>query len=73
MDAFANRTHIQYLVFLVDFLARWEERPACLTPMAYEWCSVFSEATEGLGQDSMQISKPRWYPQTSLVSSMART
>jgi len=62
MDAFANRTHVRHLIFLVDFLARWEERPACLTPMAYEWCSVFSEVTEELGQDSMQISKsPYWH------------
>jgi len=59
MDAFANRTHVRRLINLVDFLARWEERPACLTPMAYQWCSVFSEATEGLGQDSMRISKFR--------------
>jgi len=59
MDAFSNRYHVGYLIYLVDFLATWEERPACLTPMAYQWCSVFSEATEGLGQGGMQISKIR--------------
>jgi len=57
MDAFANRTHVQRLMFLLDFLAAWEKRPACLTPMAYQWCSVFSEVTEGLEQGGMQISK----------------
>jgi len=57
MDAFSNRYHVQYLIYLVELLARWEERPACLTPMAYEWCSVFSEATEGFGQGGVRVSK----------------
>jgi len=60
MDAFANRNHVPYLIMLLDFLSTWKERPACLTPMAYEWCSVFSEVTEGLGQDSMRISEFRY-------------
>jgi len=55
MDAFANRNHVDYLIYLVDFLARWQERPACLTPMAYKWCSIFSEVTEGLGQGGIWI------------------
>jgi len=56
MDAFANRNHLPYLIRLLDFLAAWEKRPACLTLMAYQWCLVFSEATEGLGQGDTPIS-----------------
>ena len=30
--------------FLLKFLAAWEERPSCLTPIAYDLCSIISQA-----------------------------
>jgi len=43
MGAISDGDGLQHLNFLLEFLAAWEERPACLTPMAYEWCSSISE------------------------------
>jgi len=51
MDAIANVNCIQHLEYLLEFLAAWKERPACLTPIAYQWCSAFSEKITRPGQD----------------------
>ena len=59
MDAITDKNRVRYLTRFLDFLATWEERPACLTPMAYEWCSAISEVAEGLGQGSMGIGEER--------------
>jgi len=60
MDAIANGDRVQYLEYLLNFLAAWKERPACLTPMAYQWCSAFSEMAIGDGQHGTYISRPRF-------------
>ena len=57
MDAIPNGDRVRYLIGLLGFIARWEKMPACLTPMAYEWCSTISEVTEGLRQGGMRINE----------------
>jgi hypothetical protein len=44
MNAIADGSCLQHLNYLLEFLAAWEKRPECLTPMAYQWCSAISEA-----------------------------
>ena len=44
MNVIANGRCLQHLVYLLEFLAAWEERPTYLTPMAHQWCSAISEA-----------------------------
>jgi len=57
-DAIANGDRVQYLEYLLEFLASWKERPVCLTPMAYQWCFAFSEMATGAGQNGTYISRP---------------
>jgi len=62
MDAITHGNRVGYLIYLFDFLAAWEKRPACLTRMAYEWCSAISEVAGGLEQGSMRIKQgPRGF------------
>jgi len=49
MDVIADGNHLQHLDFLLEFLAAWEERPASLTLMAYQWCAIISKAAEKVG------------------------
>ena len=44
MSAITNGSCLQHLIYLLEFLAAWEQRPTCLTPMAYQWCSAISES-----------------------------
>jgi hypothetical protein len=44
MSVIMDGACLQELGYLLEFLAAWEERPAYLTPMAYQWCSAISEA-----------------------------
>ena len=44
MSGIADRSCLHNLNYLLEFLAAWENRPAYLTPMAYQWCSAISEA-----------------------------
>jgi len=48
---------LQHLHYLLAFLAAWEDRPACLTPMAYRWCSAISKAARRLGQGGNPTTK----------------
>ena len=50
-DAIADGSRVQHLEYFLNFLETWEERPACLTPMAYQWCSAFTSMIAGPGQD----------------------
>jgi hypothetical protein len=43
-DIIASGNDLQRLDPLLEFLVAWGKRPAWLTSMAYEWCSVISEA-----------------------------
>ena len=71
-DVIADGNRIQHLIYLLRFLERWEKRPACLTVMAYEWCSVISEVVRGLRQGGMQINQHSclrsccWVPEEEL-------
>ena len=44
MSGIADGSCLHQLNYLLEFLAAWENRPAYLTPMAYQWCSAISEA-----------------------------
>jgi len=44
MNGITDGSCLHHLNYLLEFLAAWEKRPACLTPMAYQWCSAISEA-----------------------------
>jgi len=44
MNGITDGSCLHDLNYLLEFLAAWEKRPAYLTPMAYQWCSVISEA-----------------------------
>lgn len=56
VNAIANGNCLQQLHYLLEFLAAWEERPICLTFMAYQWCSTISEAAGALGQKEMSTN-----------------
>ena len=56
IDAIANGNCVEHLEYLLRFLAAWKERPACLTPMAYQWCSAFSGMITGLGKSTYRVS-----------------
>ena len=49
---------LQHLHYLLEFLAAWEDRPACLTLMAYQWCSAISKAARRLGQGGKPTVQP---------------
>ena len=59
MHTITNKNHHQHLYYLLEYLAAWEERPACLTPMAYQWCLTISKAAGGLGNGGVPIIQPR--------------
>jgi hypothetical protein len=42
---------------LLEFLAAWEKRPMCLTPIAYQWCSAISQAIETLESNDIPAIK----------------
>ena len=53
---------LQHLVYLLEFLAAWAERPKGLTPLAHRWCSVIADAakgrTPGKGTNTQQRLRP---------------
>ena len=51
-NVLANGGYLLDLHYLLEFLAAWEKRPECLTPMAYQWCSAASEVAgrDGWGE-----------------------
>ena len=67
MDAIASGDCVQYLGHLLKFLAAWGGRPACLTPMVYQWCSAFSEMAAGTGKNVSCIGQS--HSSSSLVTS----
>jgi len=52
--------YLQHIEYLLEFLAAWEERPAYLTPMAYQWCSAISEAAGRLGPSEPPDDQLTW-------------
>ena len=58
MNVIGNGICLQHLELLLEFLAAWEKRPACLTPMAYQWCSAISEAAGRLGLGELPVDQP---------------
>jgi hypothetical protein len=49
IDAISDGVCLLELDYLLEFLAMWKERPECLTPIAYQWCSAISEAAARRG------------------------
>ena len=49
-----------HLRYLLEFLAAWEKRPACLTPLAYRWCSAISEAAARPGPSDVHTDQQFW-------------
>ena len=58
VNLIADRSWLQRIYYLLEFLAAWEKRPAYLTLMAYEWCSAISNAAGRLGQREIPIVWP---------------
>jgi len=52
MNAIVDGCGLEHLNLLLEFLAAWEKRPMCLTPMVYKWCSAISDAV-GSGPKSL--------------------
>lgn len=52
-----NEPLTKQLTRLLEFLATWEERPMCLTSIAYQWCSAISQAIETLEPDDAPAIK----------------
>ena len=50
INAFTDGVCLRELDYLLEFLAMWKERPLCLTPIAYQWCSAISEAAGRYGR-----------------------
>ena len=60
MNVIVNGHNSLPLNILLEFLVAWEKRPACLTPIAYEWCSAISRVAEpGLQSSSLLRFKPQ--------------
>jgi len=61
-EVIASGNCVQHLEYLFRFLATWEQRPSYLAPMAYQWCSAFSEMITGPGQDGTYTRQahPSW-------------
>ena len=50
MNAIADGSCSRHLIYLLEFLAAWEQRPKCLAPMTYQWCSAISEVAGRPGE-----------------------
>ena len=59
MHALSQRNYLPHLYYLLEYLAAWEKRPACLTPMAYQWCIAISKMAGGSGHGGVPIIQPR--------------
>ena len=59
MDAIASGYRLDHLYYLLEFLAVWEKRPACLTPIAFRWCSAITEVAIKFGRGEMPATPPR--------------
>ena len=64
MDVITDGNCIHHLKYLLEFLEAWEKRPACLTPMVYQWCSALSEVAKMLGQDGTHTGQHSQFPLT---------
>lgn len=58
MHVIADGIDIHYLHFLLEFFSAWENRPECLTRMAYEWCSAIFEVASECTPNEMLITLP---------------
>ena len=57
-NVIADGNLLRHLYYLLEFLAAWEKRPLCLTPIAYKWCSAISEVAGRLGEREIPIVQP---------------
>jgi hypothetical protein len=69
-NVITNEDCLQDLYYFLEFLAAWKERPVCLAPMTYEWCSAISEAAgnfewsdrTGMHEDMLQVRNRLQHP-----------
>jgi hypothetical protein len=57
-DIIVSGNDLQRLNPLLEFLVVWGKRPVWLTSMAYEWCSVISEAAGRLRLGELRVDLP---------------
>jgi hypothetical protein len=57
-DIIVSGNDLQRLDPLLEFLVAWGKRPAWLTSMAYEWCSVIAEMTGRLRLGGLPVDLP---------------
>jgi len=60
MNVTSDGYFLHHLRYPLEFLAAWEERSACLTPLAYRWCSAISEAAARPGPSSIHTDQQLW-------------
>ena len=58
-DVIASGYRFDHLYYLLEYLAAWEKRPACLTPIAVQWCSAITEVAVKFGGGGMPVTPPR--------------
>ena len=58
-NAIADGKRLHHLYYLLEYLAAWSGRPACLTAMAYQWCLAISEAAERLVKRGIPLGRSR--------------
>ena len=58
MNGITDGSCLHHLIYLLEFLAAWEKRPAYVTPITYQWCSTISEVAARLGPSRTTISLP---------------
>ena len=57
MNTIADGTCLRDLHYLLEFLAAWEKRPECLTPMAYQWSCAVPEPAERLEWNNFTLRR----------------
>ena len=61
-NVIADGKLLRHLYYLLEYLAAWSGRPACLTAMTHQWCFAISEAAGRLVQRGVPLGRPRLLP-----------
>ena len=66
LDVIPDVHYTGRLTRLLDTFLAWENRPPCLTPMVYQWCSAISENIKRFKQDGIGPRSPQTSPDGSM-------